>query len=496
MNFYTNFYKEKDYLKIKFIQDGVRKQETLPINYNIYVTDNTNSFEYKSIYNNSLKEMSFDNQKDLTAFIDNYKNSNGFEIHGFNRYEYSEIDKLYPGDDVNFDMKYINIGSFDIETETKGGYAKPHDPFQPINLITISKWNTKERYTLGLGPYDKKLNYGEYIYCRSEQELLEKFINIWTDFDLDIITGWNITGYDIPYIINRINKVLGQQASSYLSPWRKLKKITIKNYGKEQESYEIKGIAILDYLDLYKKYTYSEKESYKLDYIGQTELNLKKVDYSEYGSLQNLSETNWELFVEYNIRDDDIVKGIDNKLKFIELACTLAYLSKCNYEDVFTISRIWDVVIQNYLKLHMKIIVPINGIDSDRDNVEGGYVKIPIKGKHNWVVSFDFTSLYPHIIMGCNISTETILDKSKHVDISVDDIVYNDDKMEKLLPYLKSNNCSLTGIGATFSNESKGFLPILMDRWFNLRNDTKILMLEKEREYEEVMEEIKRRNNV
>lgn len=492
MEFYTNFYRDKDSLYLRYIKDGIRSQKKIPMEYSLYVP-NPNG-KYKEIYGSFLEKKDFNSIKELTDFVETYKDSTGFKLCGFNRYEYTMIDELYTGDDVKFNFSDLVVVSTDIEVETEGGYAQPEDPWQEINLITMNNKFLKKRITLGIEPISYEETESEYICCRTEKNILKKFLMVMKEWNPDILTGWNIEGYDIPYIINRIKRVLGENFSSSISPWNKIQRKTIKtSFGAEQESYDIYGVSILDYLALYRKYTYSEQESYKLDHIGKVELDLKKIDYSEYTSLKNLRRDNWNLFVRYNIRDDVIVDRLDNKLKFIELACNLAYLSKCNFEDVFTISRIWDVEISNYLRNHENIIVPLNGFSSDKQSVEGGFVKEPIKGFHEWCISEDFTSLYPHNIMGANISPETMMPQEDFFNLSVDDIVENDILMEEVTKILKEKNISLTGNGATYSREKRGFFPILMEKWFNLRRDTKSEMLEKEAELQDVLKELEMR---
>jgi DNA polymerase elongation subunit (family B) len=277
-----------------------------------------------------------------------------------------------------------------------------------ITAITMKK---NDMYiVLGCGEFVTDNEKIKYIRCKDEHELLLKFLDVWRSkwFSPDLITGWNVEGFDIPYIVNRIRRVLGHNMAKKLSPWEILEERTIQFMGREQQVFIPVGISTLDYLQLYKKFSFTNQESYRLDHIAFVELGERKMDYSEYDSLFGLYKNDFQKFIEYNIKDVDLVDRLDEKLKLIEQVFAIAYDGKVNYQDAFTSVRMWDVIIHNYL-LNQRIVVPQLRVGNKDGQIIGAYVKDPKKGMHKWVVSFDLNSLYPHIIMQYNISPETYI---------------------------------------------------------------------------------------
>ena len=237
----------------------------------------------------------------------------------------------------------------------------------------------------------------------------------------EVITGWNSAMYDIPYLVRRLDRVLGEKLMKRISPWGLIteRKTVIK--GREQIHYDIGGISQLDYLDLYKKFTYKAQESYRLDYIAEVELGQKKLDHSEFDTFKEFYTKGWDKFVKYNIIDVELVDRMEDKMKLIELALTMAYDAKVNYNDVFSQVAMWDSIIYNYLK-KQNIVIPPKTKSEKSEKYAGAYVKEPVPGVYDWVVSFDLTSLYPSLIMEFNISPETLLNE-KCPNVSVDKIL-------------------------------------------------------------------------
>jgi DNA polymerase elongation subunit (family B) len=263
---------------------------------------------------------------------------------------------------------------------------------------------------------------------------------------------------------------------------------------REHQVYDLDGVATLDYIELYRKFTYSQQESYRLDNIAHVELGEKKIDYSEFETLHQLYKHDYQKFIEYNIKDVELVEKLEDKMKLIELALTLAYDNKVNYDDVFTQVRMWDAIVYNYL-LKKKIVIPQMKRGSKSSQYEGAYVKDPILGMHEWVASFDLNSLYPHLIMQYNISMETLIEPSKYNDnmrgllqncnINVESLLNQEVDTE----ILKQLGVTLTPNGQLFRTNEQGVLPEIMDSMYKDRTRYKKLALEAKKKIETVLDD-------
>ena len=299
--------------------------------------------------------------------------------------------------------------------------------------------------------------------------------------------------FDIPYIVNRIRRILGDVMAKKLSPWELLEERTIKLANYEYQAFVPVGISTLDYLQLYKKFSFTMQESYKLDHICHIELGERKMDYSEFDSLFDLYVKDYQKFIEYNIKDVDLVGKLDEKLKFIEQVFAIAYDGKVNYQDAFTSVRMWDIIIHNYL-LSQKIVIPQMKVANKERQIIGAYVKDPQVGMHKWVVSFDLNSLYPHLMMQYNISPETYVGRIPNID--------GDDGVTKILngylnepsirSELTSQNLSVAASGCLFDRDYQGFLPKLMQKMYDDRVVYKKRMLE----YKQIQEDNPSEENV
>jgi DNA polymerase elongation subunit (family B) len=299
-------------------------------------------------------------------------------------------------------------------------------------------------------------------------------------YNPDVITGWNVEFFDIPYLVNRIRLLLGEEEAKKLSPWRHLEEHTIEVYGRNQQAYRPMGIAMLDYLQLYKKFIFVKQESYRLDHIAFVELGERKLDYSAFETLDDLYEKDHQKFIEYNIKDVNLVSKLDDKLKLIELVYALAFDAKINFEDTFASVKPWDVIIHNYL-MTQRIVIPFHQPSKENDAIVGGHVKDPILGMHKWVVSFDLNSLYPHLIMQYNISPDTFVKKLNY-DINVDAILKGGLK-EIQHEYLDSNY-TITANLCLYNKNKQGFLAGLMQKMYDDRVVYKDKMIASKKEYE------------
>jgi DNA polymerase elongation subunit (family B) len=311
---------------------------------------------------------------------------------------------------------------------------------------------------------------------------------LWTKKCPDILTGWNTKFFDEPYLINRFRKIIGEDEAKKLSPWNYIgERKTVIN-GRQMIAYNIMGVESLDYIELYKWYAPGGKsqESYRLDAIAQVELGEGKISYDEYDNLHALYRLNYQKFIEYNIKDVELIIKLEDKLKLIELGVTLAYDTKTNFEDIFAQTRMWDSLTYAYL-FEKGIIVPPREIKEKDSAFEGAYVKDVQVGKHDWVASFDLNSLYPHLMMQYNISPETLIDPQDYTD-EMREVLSSGVSVEKLLMRQVDTsglaNVTLTPNGQFFRTDMQGFLPKMMEEMYNDRKKFKKLMIQAKKEYE------------
>ena len=396
---------------------------------------------------------------------------------------------------MKFDIEKIKLTTIDIEVKSEYGFPDVESCAEEILLITIQDYTTKEIITWGQGPFKLKQGNHYYKQFNNEFDLLSDFINWWMieENTPEVVTGWNSKLYDIPYMCRRIERILGEKLMKRMSPWGLVTEEETFIAGRKYISYDIGGVSQLDYLDLYKKFTYKAQESYRLDYIASVELGQKKLDHSEFDTFKDFYTNGWQKFVEYNIIDVELVDRLEDKMKLIELALTMAYDAKVNYEDVFYQVRMWDTIIYNYLKRRNIVIPPKNRSDKS-DKYAGAYVKEPIPGKYDWVVSFDLNSLYPHLIMQYNISPETLQD-TRHPSATVDKILNQE------LTFEMYKDTAVCANGAMYRKDVRGFLPELMDKMYAERVIFKKKMIAAKKAYEktptkDLEKEIARCNNI
>ena len=407
----------------------------------------------------------FDGAREAREFIKTYEGASGLEVHGYERYVYQHIAQKWKGE-IDYDMSKMQIWTIDIEVACENGFPDVQASAEEMLCITMKNFNTKETITWGTREFVPPEGI-EYRVFWTEQEMLQDFHSWWNQNTPDIITGWNNNLYDIPYICRRIERVLGEKWKKSLSPWNRVIDREIKMMGRTNIAYEITGVAILDYLDLYKKFTYTNQESYRLDHIAMVELGDKKLDHSEFENFKDFYTSDWQRFVEYNIHDVNLVDMLEDKMKLIELAVTMAYDAKVNLEDVYSQVRMWDTLIYNDLK-GRNIVVPPRLTTKKDDKYAGAYVKEPIPGSYDWVVSFDLNSLYPHLIMQYNISPETLLDE-RHPTVTVDKILNQEIVFD-------GDGCVCAN-GAQYRKDILGFLPEMMQRIYDERTIYKKRML-------------------
>jgi DNA polymerase elongation subunit (family B) len=355
-----------------------------------------------------------------------------------------------------------------------------------INAITVRIGNKK--WVFGIHEFHIDEENVESVVCEDEEHLIEAFLTMWETESPDVLTGWNVEVFDVPYLVTRITLICGEKQAKRLSPWKIIKPREVIRWGKDTTIYSICGISILDYYVLYRKYTFVTQEKYTLDHIAEVELGKKKVEYKEYGSLKEFYTKNFQRFMEYNIHDVDLVKEMDEKLNLLDLHISVAYTAKINYDDAFGQVRTWESIIYNHL-LHGKIVPPMRKHTSKDEKYEGAYVKDPQIGFHDWVVSFDLTSLYPMLICGYNISPDTIVDDISQVpSFTVDDVLHK--KLDT--SFLKRDDLSMAANGQLFKKDKQGFLPALMEKFFEGRKIAKKKAIEYKKQLETANEEDKK----
>ena len=492
MKFYTNVQMIGNQFLVRGVENGKRYEYRDDFYPSIFVKTKRDS-KYRTLNGEPVEEVKPGNVRDCRDFYKKYDEVDGFDVYGNERYIYQYISENYSEDEIKFDINQIKLITLDIETTAEHGFPDVESAIEEILAITIQDYTTKKITTWGVKPFFNKQENVTYYHCHTEQELLSHFINYWMVDVPDVITGWNIQLFDIPYICKRLNRVLGEKLMKRLSNWGLVTEGEIFINGRKHVTFDIGGLTQLDYLDLYKKFTYKAQESYRLDYIAEVELGQKKLDHSEYDTFKDFYTHGWQKFIEYNIVDVELVDRLESKMKLIELALTMAYEAKVNYADVFYQVRMWDNIIYNYLKKR-DIVVPPRKKESKSEKYAGAYVKEPIPGKYDWVVSFDLNSLYPHLIMQYNISPETLLEE-RHPTASVDKILNEEISFE-----LYKDN-AVCANGAMFRKDVRGFLPELMEKMYGDRVIFKKKMLKAKQEYEKtptkaLEKEIARCNNI
>ena len=492
MRWYTNVQLIGNHFLVRAYEDGKHIEFREEFNPTLFVKSKKES-KYRTLSGEVVDAVQPGTVRDCREFLKKYENVDGFEIYGNERYIYQYISEKYSEEEIKFDINKIKLVTIDIEVASENGFPDVESCSEEILAITIQDYATKKIVSWGVKPFTYNRNDLIYHYCESEFALLNTFIQYWMNNTPEIVTGWNLQLYDIPYICKRLNRVLGEKLMKRMSLWGLVSEGEIFMNGRKHTTFDIGGVTQLDYMDLYKKFTYKTQESYRLDYIAEVELGQKKLDHSEYETFKEFYTKNWQKFIEYNIVDVELVDRLEDKMKLIELALTMAFDARVNFTDVFYQVRMWDNIIYNYLKKR-NIVIPQKNRSSKNEKYAGAYVKEPKPGIYDWVVNFDLNSLYPHLIMQFNISPETLIDK-RHPTVSVDKILNQKLDFEEYKDYAVCAN------GAMYRKDVRGFLPELMEKMYNERVIFKKKMIEAKKQYEktkdkQLLKEIARCNNI
>ena len=461
-------------------------KKRIPFEPTMYLVSQKATGEWKTLHGQSVEPIKLDSMSEANDFIKKYRDIDNFKVHGNANFTAQFINEKHPGK-IDYDSKLINIGNIDIEVQSDDGFPEPDQAKYPVTAICYKSNQLNTYYVWGTGDYDVSkteldLDGAEVLYvkCAGETDLMLKFLNYWMHNCPDIITGGNIRLFDIPYLIKRTENILGKETVKKFSPFgiTKYRQIAIK--GKDLDAYEIYGVQQVDYYDLFTKfgYTYGTQASYSLDHIASVVLGEKKLSYTEHGSLFGLYKSDHQKFIDYNIKDVQLVDKIDVQTGLMDLALVIAYKGGVNYAETFGTTGIWDTIIYRYLYAKNIAVPPTE--HKHKDSYPGGYVKEPRLGMSEWVTSFDLNSLYPNLIVQYNMSPETLLTGTGDFTASgVDHYLHNE-----LTEEAKSRDVAVAANGSMYRKDKRGIMPDIIIGLYNERRDVKNDMLRLKQDYE------------
>lgn len=502
--------KERDLIRVVERQNGNRVYKEYPADYSFYYIDPKG--KYLSIYGDKLSKITCANKKTFEKEKRMFSGKRLFES------DVKPLHKCLEKNYMNSEAPELNVCFFDIEVDFSKelGFAPPNDPFNKITAISLYLQWLDKMITLVIKPDTLSTQeadticqrFSNTILCDSERELLENFLTLVDD--VDVFSGWNSEGFDIPYTVNRISKIMGRDYTKQFCLWDQTPKAReFEKYGKVAVTYDFVGKIHLDYLELYRKYTYEERHSYSLDAIGEYELDERKVSYE--GTLDQLYNNDFEKFIAYNRQDTALLHKLDSKLQFIDLVNVLAHSNTVLLPTTMGAVAVTDQAIIN--EAHSRnLIVADKDRSSSETQAAGAYVAYPKKGLHEWIGSMDLNSLYPSIIRALNMSPETIVgqirqDETKAmiaaglaqdlsfaecwdgkfacaeydhvmsrnvgVDLTID---WNNGQSQTMSAaqvydaiFLSGQSLILSANGTIFSYSTKGVIPGLLERWYTER---------------------------
>jgi len=490
MQFYTNVTPWGNTLLVREYVNGERVNRKIKYSPTLFckVIKET---KHKTLDGQFVTPVKHDTIKEAKEWLKSYEDQPHL-IYGNTTFQYNYIADEYPSF-VKWDIDKILVVTIDIEVACENGFPNPEEAIEPLLSITIKNHQNKQILVWGIGDYNNTRDDVTYVKCDSEKMLIQEFLTFWEKNQPDIVTGWNTEFFDIPYICNRIKNLYDAKEINRLSPWNNVSDRQVYKMGRKQQVYDILGVSHLDYYDLYRKFTYTNRESYRLDHIAHVELGESKDD-NPYETFREWYLKDFQSFIDYNIQDVEIVDRLEDKMRLIELCLTMAYDAKVNYMDVLGSVKYWDILIYNELR-KKNIVIPQKIQREKSEKFEGAYVKDPIVGLHKWVMSFDLNSLYPHLIMQYNISPETLVADKAVKNMSVEKML-NKEVDTSIL-----KDATMTPNGALFKTTQKGFLPELMQKMYDDRVKFKQLMLEAQKDYEKtkdpkLLRDISKFNNI
>jgi DNA polymerase elongation subunit (family B) len=350
MKFYTACALKGNKILVRGYKNGDRFMDSISFKPSLYIKSDKES-KYRSLSGVSVKRMKFDSLYDCRQFLDQYRDLPDTPIYGNTDFITQYLMETYASE-VEYDLSKVKVAYLDLECESEGGFPDLERPNERINLVSIRTCGVT--YVISFTPIN--LPDAKVIMVANEKELIQKIFEILSKEDVDILSGWNIKLFDMPYIIGRAKLFFEEKEIEGWMPFGLMKMRTTNIGGRDFNIYEFPGYTILDYMDLYKKFSGTSQESYALNHIAKVELDAQKLDYSEYGSLREFYRRNFQKFAEYNVQDSLLVEQLDNKLKLIDLAVSIAYEAKITFDTVFFATRIWETICCDYLA--KKDIIP------------------------------------------------------------------------------------------------------------------------------------------
>ena len=508
------FDRDADIIKTVERKDGKRKFHEFPVKYTFYYEDPRG--KYKSVYGDPLTRIVSKSTKEFRKEVAINNSKKLFES------DINPIFQCLSENYLNQDAPKLNIAFFDIETDfdPERGFADPSDPFMPITSISVYLQWLETMVCLAVPPKTLTIEQAEkelegidnVMLFEKEGDMIDTFLTLIEDSD--ILSGWNSEGYDIPYTVNRTARVLSKDDTRRFCLWGQLpRKREYEKYGKIAQTFDLIGRVHLDSLNLYRKYTYEERHSYRLDAIGEIEVGENKVPYE--GTLDQLYNNDFRKFIEYNIQDTALLDKLDKKLRFIDLSNELAHANTVLLQTTMGAVAVTEQAIVNEAH-HRGMQVP-NRAKRDDENTQaaGAYVAFPKKGLHKWIASMDLNSLYPSVIRALNMDPATIvgqirpeisdarvtedtglkkksfagswegrfsteeyeavMDQRKDIALTIDfengeSNVMSGAEIYKAIfdsnkPWMLSSN------GTIFTTEYEGVIPGLLKRWYSERKD-------------------------
>jgi len=508
------FDRDADIIKTVERKDGKRKFHEYPVKYTFYYEDPRG--KYKSVYGDPLTRIVSKSTKEFRKEVAINNSKKLFES------DINPIFQCLSENYLNQDAPKLNIAFFDIETDfdPERGFADPSDPFMPMTSISVYLQWMETMVCLAVPPKTLTMDQAKktlegidnVMLFEKESEMIDTFLTLIED--ADILSGWNSEGYDIPYIVNRTSRVLSKDDTRRFCLWGQLpKKREFEKFGKTAETYDLVGRVHLDSLNLYRKYTYEERHTYRLDAIGEIEVGENKVPYE--GTLDQLYNNDFRKFIEYNIQDTALLDKLDKKLRFIDLSNELAHANTVLLQTTMGAVAVTEQAIVNEAH-HRGLQVP-NRKKRDDENTQaaGAYVAFPKKGLHKWIGSMDLNSLYPSVIRALNMAPETIvgqirpdisdarvtedmglkkksfagswegrfateeydavMEQRRDVSLTVDfengqTEVLSGAEIYKLI-FDSNNPWMLSSNGTIFTTEFEGVIPGILKRWYSERKE-------------------------
>ena len=513
-NFYTNIDVRGSKIFLRYFEDDQHKSEVIEFGPELYIrTNNAAKADAMSMHDEPLEAVQFSDHREMRSFIESYKDVDGFAVYGTENIMNQFVSKAYPGD-IKYDGQKIRGAVVDIETFSgdievlpdgtiapiDGPFPKPEEAAHPINLITLYHTVEKRYYVWGLeyfkgefigtykhNPDHPRVGKMDVVYkgFREEYDMLNDFVSVWNQKGFNFWSGWNIEGFDNPYLTNRIEKVCGEKAKKALSPWNMIQKDSIAtSWGEDQEMYHWIGCQMLDYKQLFEKHGFMNPDDKKLDTVARLILGEGKVDYADEGNLNTLYIRNYQKAVEYNIVDVDLIVLMNAKKRFFELTFILAYLCKSNYQDTLGTVKPWSAL--TYSMLYAKGQRPkIKSVYEGDVQFGGGFVREIKAGRVKWIVSCDLNSLYPHLIQQYNLGAETLIEPEDLpaevraiANFTLDDLV----NKRVDLSALKKHNICMTANRAFFKRGKKSIFNEKTREIYDSRKKVKKQMLAFEQE--------------